>query len=108
MSVPLIKIRRSFDVKTDLARAFLDMYCALHKIKLSEAERECLAYFCVYGVNIKLVTDSKILAKSSINNTLTKFRKHGFIYKVNKEDVLNKDFKLNSDLLGVVIRLEKH
>lgn len=105
----LIKLNKKVTSTTDLLKDALFIYCYMNRISISDSELTTLSYFITYGFNqdtIDLVIKSKILKQSSLKNTLSKFRKYGFLIRVNKNDYLNEEFKFqqNSEI-GLLLRI---
>lgn len=96
----LFKFNKDCNNKIDQYSVLLDVYCYINNIKLTKTEVKALAYFIVYGLNketVDLVIKSDILTHDSLKNSMSRFRKSGFIRKKNKDDVLEPEFDIKLD-----------
>lgn len=108
--IPLIKLQKNIDNKADLIKSFLVIYCYMNDIKLSDNEKTILSYFILYGIKketIELIIKSKLSNEDSLKNVMSKLRKHNFIKRVNKTDILNKEFdiNINGNMLALVLKI---
>lgn len=93
----LIKLNKGVRSSTDLLKAVLYIYCYMEGIRLSDSELTTISYIINFGMRnetMDLILKSGILNEGSLKNALSKLRKHGFLQRVNKNDVLNEKFKL--------------
>jgi hypothetical protein len=106
--IPLIKLSKKENNKSDLIKSFLYVYCYMNNISLSDTEFTILSYYILYGLKdetIELIFNSKITNESTFKNIMSKLRKNNFINRVNKTDFLNDKFKLTTD--GTIAMLLK-
>lgn len=111
MQIPLLKIDKKTESKIDQARTIASIFCNIYGIKISNTELTILAYFMVYKINEQtksLIIKSELIApNNSYDNLLSKFRKLGLIYKINKKNVITD--KLNFELspvVGIIIKID--
>jgi hypothetical protein len=93
----LIKIKKGYTNKIGQYIIMLDVYCYMNDIVLSKTEKKILSYLIAYGCTEKtfeLLRKSEMLDGGSLRNTMSKFRKHGFLKKHNKKDVLTDAFNI--------------
>lgn len=106
--IPLIKLNKKTNNKSDLLKSFLYIYCYMEDKKLSNSELTVLSYFILYGLKddtVDLIFNSKITNPPAFKNIMSKLRKYGFITRVNKTDHLNEEFKLSVE--GTIAMLLK-
>lgn len=108
--IPLIKLQKTIENKAELVKSFLYVYCYMNDIKLSDSERTIMSYFILYGIKketVELIIKSKLSNEDSLKNVMSKLRKHNFIKRVNKTDVINKEFDLNvsGNTIALVLKI---
>lgn len=81
----VLKLKKKTSNKIDMIRTVLRLYCYLSEIKITNTELMVMSYFINYGVKKstkKLILSSEILRSiNSLENTVTKLRKLGFLIK---------------------------
>jgi len=96
----LFKFSKPCSNKIDQYAVLIDVYCYINDIKLTKTEIKALAYFIVYGLKketIDLIIKSEIFTQESLKNSMSRFRKHGFIKKRNKNDIMTDLFDIKLD-----------
>lgn len=106
----LFRVSKKSTDKLDHLKVFIDMECYDKDLNLSKSDKTVLAYILLYGYSdetIELISNSKIIAKTTLENTIRKLAKVGFLVKVNKTYKIAEpyDFKLDGKY-AVLIQVE--
>lgn len=106
----LFRINKKSTDKIDHLGIMIDMACYDKDIKLSKTDKTVLAYILLYGYStntIDLISNSKIVAKTTLENTVRKIAKSGFLTKVNKTYKIAKEYDyILDDDYAILIRVK--
>lgn len=108
----LIKLDKKTGDKIEQLKLIIDIYSLLKGVKITNDQKVILSYFCYYGINSEteeLLYKCKIItSKLTYRNTLSKFKKMGFIAKDIKRRFYVCDNVLNSieDKIAILIKID--
>jgi hypothetical protein len=108
----VLKLKKTTQSKTELAKLSINIYCLLSGIKINKTELDVLSYFAVYGFKKSTkdtIIRSQILnAYNSLENTMTKLRKLGLITRNREgETVMRPELQFPvENRMGLIIKLE--
>lgn len=110
--VPLIRLSKKAQSKTEMLKDVLFLYCFTKDIKLSDTILTSMALFIQYGLNdntINMIINSKIVSPDSMKNVLSALRKNGFIKRVNKDDYIAEEFAaLKAEkVMALILKIEQ-